>query len=81
MPAYRRRLPHIHEPNRPIFVTWRLHDSLPPCRAFPTGALSPGQQFAVLDRLLDEARTGSLFLRQPSVADMVVEAITNCTLS
>ena len=28
-----------------------------------------------MDRLLDEARTGAFYLRQPAVADMVVEAI------
>lgn len=28
-----------------------------------------------MDRLLDEARDGTLYLRQPAIADMVVEAI------
>ena len=28
-----------------------------------------------MDRLLDQARTGQLYLRQPAIADMVVEAI------
>jgi REP element-mobilizing transposase RayT len=28
-----------------------------------------------MDRLLDEARTGALYLRQPAVADMIVESI------
>jgi putative transposase len=70
-----RRLPHDHETDLPVFVTWRLHDSLPAHRAFPAGSLTSGEAFAVMDRLLDEARCGSFYLRQPAVADMIVEAI------
>jgi REP element-mobilizing transposase RayT len=38
--------------------------------------LPSGKAFAALDRLLDEARTGPLYLRQPALADMVVEALS-----
>jgi putative transposase len=72
---YRRRLPHVLAPQQPVFLTWRLHGSLPSHRAFSGGVLPSGQAFAALDRLLDEARTGPLYLRQPAVADMVVEAL------
>ncbi len=72
---YWRRLPHDHETDWSVFLTWRLHDSLPPHRSFPRGALSSGQAFAVMDRLLDQARDGTFYLRQPAIADMVVEAI------
>jgi len=58
-----------------VFLTWRLFDTLPAHRTFPEGAVSSGRAFAILDRLLDEADTGSFYLRQPLVADMVVEAI------
>ncbi len=75
MTFYRRRLPHIYETDKPVFLTWRLHDSLPPNRAFPADAVTTGQAFAVMDRLLDEARTGSFYLRQPLIAEMIVEAI------
>ena len=75
VPFYRRRLPHIYEIKQSVFLTWRLYDSLPPHRAFPTDALTSGQAFAAMDRLLDEARAGQFYLRQPAVADMVVEAI------
>jgi hypothetical protein len=71
----RRRLPHLYEMERSVFLTWRLHDSLPPHRAFPAGALNSGQAFAAMDRLLDEARDGPFYLRQPAVAHMIVEAI------
>jgi hypothetical protein len=29
MALYRRRLPHDYETDQPVFLTWRLHDSLP----------------------------------------------------
>lgn len=72
---YRRRLPHRYQIGQPIFLTWRLYGSLPPNRFFPSGPLSSGQAFTVLDRLLDESRSGPLYLRQPSLAGMVVDAI------
>ena len=75
MTFYRRRLPHIYATERAAFLTWRLRDSLPSHRAFPADALSSGQAFAVMDRLLDETRGGAFYLRQPAIADMVVEAI------
>lgn len=73
---YQRRLPHIWTAEQPIFLTWRLHGSLPPHRVFPGGSLASGQAFAALDRLLDEARTGPFHLRRPALADMVVEALS-----
>ena len=72
---YWRRLPHVYATHQPVFLTWRLHGSLPPHRPFPTTALRSGEAFVALDRLLDEARTGPFYLRQPAVADLVVEAI------
>jgi len=75
MAFYRRRLPHIYDADRPVFLTWRLHGSLPPSRAFPQGTLTSGKAFVAMDRLLDEARVGTFYLSQPVIADMVVEAI------
>ncbi len=75
MMFHQRRLPHLSETNRPIFLTWRLHDSLPAHRVFPARGLNSGQAFAAMDRLLDQARTGVFYLRQPAIADMIVEAI------
>ncbi len=62
-----------------MFLTWRLHDSLPSHQAFPLPAFNSGQAFAATDRLLDEAQDGSLHLRQPAIADMVVEALQSAT--
>jgi REP element-mobilizing transposase RayT len=75
MTFYTRRLPHTYETDAPVFLTWRLHDSLPPHRPFPERALTSGQAFAAMDRLLDEVRDGVFYLRQPALADMVVDAI------
>ncbi len=72
---YWRRLPHVSATKQPVFLTWRLHGSLPSHRPFPAGALRSGQAFAALDRLLEEAGTGPFYLRQPAVAALVVEAI------
>jgi putative transposase len=65
----------LYETGRSVFLTWRLHDSLPPHRIFAADALNSGEAFAAMDRLLDETRTGSFHLRQPAIADMIVEAI------
>ena len=69
-----RRLPHYHSVGQPIFLTWRLHSSLPKNRCFPSATTS-GQAFVCMDRLLDNARSGPLCLRQPELAGLVAEAI------
>jgi putative transposase len=71
----RRRLPHIHESGRPIFLTFRLHDSLPANRTFPNGSLTSGEAFVAMDRLLDESRTGPLYLSDAKIAEVVANAI------
>jgi hypothetical protein len=57
MAFYRRRLPHVYQTGQPIFLTWRLQDSLPPNRVFPAEAQTSGQAFAAMDCLLEETRT------------------------
>ncbi len=75
MAFHRRHLPHWYDIGRPVFVTWRLFGSLPGNRYFPEPDLTSGEAFLALDRLLDGARAGPAYLRQPAVADMVVEAM------
>jgi REP element-mobilizing transposase RayT len=75
MTYYRRRLPHLFLVKDPLFLTWSLYGSTPPGRAFPEDGLTSGQAFAAYDRLLDEAPAGPMYLKQPPIADMVVEAI------
>ncbi len=58
-----------------MFVTFRLAGSLPESRAFPPERLSGGEAFVAMDRLLDHARTGPLYLKLPEIASMVMQAI------
>jgi putative DNA methylase len=67
----RRRLPHLDVLDKPVFITFRLHDSLPANRAFSTSTLTSGQAFVAMDRLLDHAQSGPMFLRQPEIAEVV----------
>jgi hypothetical protein len=53
MTLYLWRLPHDYETEQPVFLTWRLYDSLPPHRPFPPAALTSGQAFDAMDRLLE----------------------------
>jgi len=71
---HKRRLPHYHPIGQPVFLTWRLHGSLPRNRAFPP-ATTAGEAFLAMDRLLDNARTGPMFLRQREIATVVVSAL------
>lgn len=71
MKRYRRRLPHWDAPGNPEFVTWRLWGSLPRNRTFLPEHLTSGKVFAIWDRLLDNARTGPVYLQQPEIAGPV----------
>src|SRR6266498_6045243 len=71
MPDHRRHLPHWDQPGTPVFVTWRLHDSLPHERTFHAEQLNSGKAFVTWDRLLDAATTGPTFLKMPEIAALV----------
>jgi putative transposase len=77
MSFYRRRLPHWHPEGVCIFLTWRLHGTLP--RNEDLAPMAPntteGQIFVALDRHLDRASTGPTWLKDPRVAVCVVEAL------
>ncbi|MBY0502788.1 MAG: hypothetical protein K2X03_02685 [Bryobacteraceae bacterium] len=68
--SYRRRLPHWDPPGKALFLTWRLHGSLPAGRAFPRG-----EEFEAFDRLLDGMSSGPLYLRMPEIAEIVAEEV------
>jgi hypothetical protein len=59
--------------NRSVFLTWRLHGTLPKNRVFPEHFTS-GQTFAVMDRLLEREQSGPLYLRSPAIASLAVDA-------
>ena len=75
MRSYERRLPHWDTVGQALFVTFRLHGSLPANRVFPPERLRNGRAFAAMDRLLDSNRSGPLFLSQPEVANLIVRAL------
>jgi hypothetical protein len=60
---------------QPLFVTFRLYDSLPLNRCFPPSNLTSGEAFIAMDRLLDEARSGPTFLKEPPIAQQVFASI------
>ena len=67
--------PHLNVVGEPQFITFRLRESLPPNRSFPASSISSGEAFLEMDRLLDEARCGATFLRQPALARVVLDSI------
>jgi REP element-mobilizing transposase RayT len=75
MTMYRRRLPHVHQTERPVFLTWSLHGSLPKERFFQSGTINSSEVFAALERQLDGSRSGPQWLRQNEIAEIVERAI------
>jgi hypothetical protein len=65
MTHYERRLPHWDLVGHPVFVTFRLHGSLPASRVFPPERLTSGKAFVAIDRILDKSTSGPLYLRMP----------------
>jgi putative transposase len=76
MNFYRRRLPHWQPVGVPIFLTWRLYGSLPSSHHTPPSiSVTEGQRFVELDRQLDSATSGPMFLKDPRVAAAVTETL------
>jgi putative transposase len=71
---YERHLPHWQPPGKELSVTWRLADSLP--RLFWRSCKQPtdGRRFVEYDRALDAERYGPRWLREPRVAELMVQA-------
>ena len=78
---YRRKLPHWHPDITEaifLFVTWRLAGSIPRTRVPqpPTGApRSAGRAFLALDREVDKAAFGPVWLQDARVACAVTDAL------
>jgi putative DNA methylase len=70
-----RHLPHIYVIGQPLFVTFRLHGSLPPGRNFDRESMSSGEAFVCMDRLLDNYRPSPVYLGEPNIAERVIDAI------
>ncbi len=73
MQIRRRRLPHLTVIGQPLFVTFRLHGSLPPSRTFPDESMTSGKAFVSMDRLLDHNRREPQYLGLPNIAQLVVD--------
>jgi REP element-mobilizing transposase RayT len=74
MGYYERRLPHWHPNDAAIFVTWRLHGSLPRT-AGPAVDLPAGKAFVAMDRELAAAAQGPTWLKDERVARAVYDAL------
>jgi REP element-mobilizing transposase RayT len=80
---YRRNLPHWQPERSTIFLTWRLHGSLPKglaehLRKFVGEA---GKQFALAEFVLDAAANGPLWLKDAEIAQVAERAILRgCSL-
>jgi len=70
-----RHLPHWSPPGQDIFFTWRLHDSLPAGFRPLTDAESSGKAFVSYDRILDQAQTGPIWLKDPRIAQCILMAL------
>jgi putative transposase len=74
---YERHLPHWQPEGTALFVTWRLHGSLPNIEVH--GSLppknTPKKTFETADRELDLAVAGPLWLKDERVAQCVVDAL------
>src|SRR5689334_15969174 len=70
-----RRLPHWYEVGARVFVTWSLYGSLPSNRGFAPESMTSGRAFIAMDRVLHQTRTGSFYLRQVEIAEVVLEAL------
>ena len=81
MTFYRRHLPHWQPEGRDLFLTWRLHGSLPPNFRPPNPGASNGKEFVSFDRVLDGASTGPVWLNDPRVAEVVCEALRDAHAS
>ena len=74
---YRRNLPHWQPEAATLFVTWRLHGSLPKgfVEHLRKWDCQPQQQFLNADRMLDAASSGPLRLNDPEIAGYVERAV------
>src|SRR6266566_1451250 len=73
---YRRHLPHWQRPDSALFITWRLHGSLPRrTLAASRNQSDLGKRFLLLDRELDRAVYGPTWLKDVRLAKVVVDAL------
>jgi putative transposase len=72
---YERTLPHWQVEGKDLFLTWRLHGSLPATmmRALAQSkTLQPGRRFREFDLELDKGSSGPNWLREATIAEVMV---------
>ena len=78
MSYYERHLPHWQPDGKSLFITWRLDGSLPD-QVVQTSRAKHGKDagrfFRDVDRILDRGEKGPLWLRDPLIAQYVVESL------
>ncbi len=75
MGYHQRHLPHWQPENAVVFVTWRLYGSLPKHVLTHQDEVSAGRAFIEFDRLLDRAETGPTWIKDPRIAQCMVDAL------
>jgi putative transposase len=70
-----RRLPHIYQEGRWLFLTWHLHGAIRPAEFQPPGKILSGEAFVLMDRKLDNARTGPMFFLKEEIASQIVASL------
>ena len=77
MLEYRRKLPHWQPDGVPIFLTWRLHGSLPvhPREEILVSKTTAGRAFVEADRELDRGLCGPRWLMDSRIAGLVAGQI------
>ncbi|HXB70052.1 MAG TPA: hypothetical protein VNY05_17495 [Candidatus Acidoferrales bacterium] len=74
MVYYERNLPYWHPEGAAIFLTWRLHGTAAHFRA-EQEAKNAGRAFVAVDRQLAATESGPKWLREPAIAQCVVDAL------
>jgi len=77
MTYYIRNLPHWHLSETDLFITWRLYGSLPEQFRLKNTIESSGNTFVRYDRVLDQAQTGPLWLKDSRVAECVLSQLSD----
>ena len=78
MVYYQRNLPHWQPERKSLFLTWRLHGSLPVIflkQLHEDKEPEQGKKFLRFDRKLDGANFGPMWLKDPQLANIVVAAL------
>ncbi|MEQ1883858.1 MAG: transposase [Bryobacteraceae bacterium] len=79
MEVRRRKLSQVYPEGRWLFLTWHLHGSLPhglyPPQGLPSGRSSYDKAFVWIDRFLDLAQSGPMYLQMESIARLMQDSL------